>query len=107
MVWGGSNVAIGYAFQNTAVATVLVINASNPVFSAIFGYFLLGEVPPIRTICASIVCIGAIALIFAGEVNSGSGNSIGGVLASLASSISMGLYFVLLRLLSIKSSSNE
>lgn len=55
------------AIQLTAVANVLVIVASNTVFSSIFSYLLLGELIPIRMIVTSLICFGAIALIFSGE----------------------------------------
>lgn len=55
------------AVQNTAVANVLVIVASNTVFSSIFSYLLLGELIPIRMFITSAICFGAIALIFSGN----------------------------------------
>jgi drug/metabolite transporter (DMT)-like permease len=55
------------AVQNTAVANVLVIVASNTVFSSIFSYLLLGELIPIRMFVTSAICFGAIALIFSGN----------------------------------------
>ena len=67
MLWGASNMLFTSAIQLTAVANVLVIVASNTVFSSIFSYLLLGEVIPIRMIVTSIICFGAIALIFSGE----------------------------------------
>ncbi len=97
LVWGGSNLLVTLAFQKTAIASALVIIASNPMFSAIFSYFLLKESIPLRTIIAALVCFGAIVLIFSAELGSG-GSQIDGVLYALFASITMGLYFVLLRL---------
>ena len=57
------------AIQNTAVANVLVIVASNTVFSSIFSYLLLGELIPIRMFVTSAICFGAIALIFSGKLH--------------------------------------
>lgn len=54
------------AIQHTAVANVLVIVASNAVFSSIFSYLLLKEIIPLRMWVTSFVCFGAIALIFSG-----------------------------------------
>jgi drug/metabolite transporter (DMT)-like permease len=67
MLWGASNMLFTSAIQLTAVANVLVIVASNTVFSSIFSYLLLGELIPIRMIVTSLICFGAIALIFSGE----------------------------------------
>ena len=69
MLWGASNMLFTSAIQLTAVSNVLVIVASNTVFSSIFSYLLLGEIIPIRMIVTSIICFGAIALIFSGEYN--------------------------------------
>ncbi len=97
LIWGSSNLFVTLAFQKTAAANALVILASNPMFSAVFSYFLLKEIVPWRTIIAGLVCFGAIVLIFASEL----GNSDGGfegVIYALLASATMGLYFVLLRL---------
>jgi drug/metabolite transporter (DMT)-like permease len=67
LLWGASNMLFTAAIQNTAVANVLVIVASNTVFSSIFSYLLLGELIPIRMFITSAICFGAIALIFSGN----------------------------------------
>eukprot|EP01036_Dinobryon_divergens_P030914 gene30914-40234_t len=69
--WGAANFFFTTAVQQTAVANVLVINASNPMFSAILGT----------------------------ELGSDSNNLVG-MICALLSSVLMGLYFVLLRVAS-------
>ncbi len=64
IVLGISGLAITYAFINTAIANVVVIIASNPLFSAFFSYIYLKEEIPTRTLLASIVSFLAIILIF-------------------------------------------
>ena len=68
LIWGASNILFTSAIQHTAVANVLVIVASNTVFSSAFSYFMLKEVIPIRMWVTSFVCFGAIALIFSGSI---------------------------------------
>lgn len=97
--WGAANFFFTTAVQQTAVANVLVINASNPMFSAILGLLLLKERIPIHTIICCVVCFGAILLIFSTELGSDSNNLVG-MICALLSSVLMGLYFVLLRVAS-------
>eukprot|EP01038_Epipyxis_sp_PR26KG_P008812 gene8812-11899_t len=99
LVWGGSNFLITYAFQTTAIANVLVINASNPMFSALFSWLMLREHIPWRTIIAGLICFGAIILIFSGEIGK-NGSNLVGVVCALGAAISIGLYFTLLRIAS-------
>ena len=68
LIWGASNMLFTAAVQRTAVANVLVIVASNTVFSSVFSYMLLGELIPLRMWITSFICFGAIALIFSGNV---------------------------------------
>jgi drug/metabolite transporter (DMT)-like permease len=100
IIWGVSNIFGTMALQKTAVASALVILASNPMFSAIFSYFILKESIPYRTIIAALVCFGAICIIFSSELGSGSSNA-EGVMYALGAAVTMGLYFVLLRMASI------
>lgn len=67
LIWGASNMLFTAAVQRTAVANVLVIVASNTVFSSVFSYMLLGELIPLRMWITSFICFGAIALIFSGN----------------------------------------
>jgi drug/metabolite transporter (DMT)-like permease len=99
LVLGHSNLFITIAFQQTAIANVLVINASNPIFSALLSRLLLGEVLPLRTLVCAAVCIGAIVLIFAGEVQNGGDPT--GLYYSVATAVTFGTYFVVLRYISV------
>jgi drug/metabolite transporter (DMT)-like permease len=100
LVWGTTNILITYGFQSTAVANVLVIIASNPMFAALFSFVILKETVPWYTIAAGLVCFGAIVSIFYAEL-SGSPNAsdVAGLLSALGAAIGMGLYFVLLRVI--------
>lgn len=96
LVFGAQIMLITLGFQKTAAATALVILASNPMFSAVFSFFILKETVPVRTIIASLVCFGSIVLIFASEI--GEGGGVEGIIYSLLASILIAVYFVLLRL---------
>ncbi len=99
IVWGISNFTITYAFQKTAIANALVINSANPMWSALFSWIVLKETIPLRTIITSLVAFGAIIIIFYGQLGSGnSGADSTGLVCALIASMSMGAYFVLLRL---------
>ena len=100
-IWAISNFAINYAFIQTAVANVLVILAANPMFSAVASYFLLGETIPRRTVAAALVCFAAIIIIFYDQLGSGGGDAIG-LICALVASLTLGLYFVLIRYASVK-----
>jgi drug/metabolite transporter (DMT)-like permease len=106
LVFGASIILLFIAIMTTSAASVLVIQASNPVFAAIFSWFILGEKITKLTLGTSIVCIAAIILIFAGDVSEGGGsddghNSSSGLFCAVGSSITFGLYVVLLRWLSL------
>ncbi len=98
IVWGISSISITYAFVKTAVANVVVINAANPMFSAIYSMIILSEKVPLRTIIASVVSFGAIVLIFYSQLGQGGSedNTIG-LIASLITANTQGLFFVLIR----------
>lgn len=98
LLWGTSNLLITFGVQTTAVATVLVILASNPMFAALFSYLVLKETVPWYTIVAGLVCFGAIVSIFYSELSGGQDTSVAGLLSALGAAVTMGLYFVLLRL---------
>ncbi|RYH15295.1 EamA family transporter [archaeon] len=98
VVWGISNFLITYAFLTANVGNVLVILASNPMFSAILSYFLLGEVVKLHTFIASLVCFAAIVVISITAIGSNSDSqAIIGILAAIGSTITLSLYFVLIR----------
>lgn len=99
-VWTIVNFSINYALQTTSTASSLVILASNPMFSAIFSYFILRETIPLRTILTSLVCFASIVIIFYGQLGGNQGNVIGLIFA-LISAIAFGLYFVLIRYASV------
>lgn len=107
-IFGASLWFIILGIQKTAAANVLVIQASNPVFAAIFSWFILGERMSKLTLGTSAVCILAIILIFAGDVGSSSSDdansasdNTAGLLFAVGSSSTFGLYVVMLRWLSI------
>ncbi len=104
LIFGFSFMIIFIAIMYTSAANVLVIQASNPVFATIFSWFILGEKVTRLTLGTSIVCIAAIILIFAGEAAGGSSEDgkreTIGLLCAMASSITFGLYVVMIRWLS-------
>lgn len=105
-IWGVSKFLITIALQTSSVGSVLVILAANPMFSALFSYFILEEVIKVRTILASIVCFAAILVIFVSEMQGatakgaghGGGAEVGGILCAIAATMALSLYLVLLRL---------
>jgi drug/metabolite transporter (DMT)-like permease len=103
LLWGVSNFFFTIAVQNTAAANVLVINASNTVFSSIFAYFLLGEPIPLRTAATILVCFGAIVLVFSSQLTGGT-DGLAGNFYALAAAATLGLYLPLCRYKSMKSS---
>jgi drug/metabolite transporter (DMT)-like permease len=104
VIFGASLWFIVVSLQNTAAASTLVIQASNPVFAAIFSYYIMGEVITKLTFATSVTCILAIVIIFVGSLVGGatSGkNDMFGLVMAVASSASFGLYIALLRWLSV------
>jgi drug/metabolite transporter (DMT)-like permease len=87
------------AIQYTIVANVLVILASNPLFSALFSWLMIGEVILLRTAVCMGVCVGAIALIFYDQI--GGDSSAQGVLGNIfavGAAVLLGLYFALIHM---------
>jgi drug/metabolite transporter (DMT)-like permease len=104
VIFGASLWFIIVGIQKTAAANVLVIQAANPVFAAIFSWFIMREALSKITLATSAVCVVAIILIFIGNVNGDSSNgsdNTAGLLYAVASSVSFGLYMVMLRWLSV------
>jgi drug/metabolite transporter (DMT)-like permease len=99
VIWAISNVTVNIAFQNTAVANVLVIVAANPMFSAVASYFVLKETIRLRTIIAALVCFSAIIIIFSGDLGKHSNHSTDaiGLMTALVASVTLGFYLVLVR----------
>ena len=103
MIFGGSNMLFTSAIQSTAAANVLVINASNSIFASIFGYFLLGELIPLRTLITIIVSFGAIILVFSSEFShETSVDSIKGNLLAVGAAMTLGLFLPLCRYNTLK-----
>jgi drug/metabolite transporter (DMT)-like permease len=104
VLFGSSLWFMPVAFQKTAAANVLVIQAANPAFAAMFSWLIMRETLTRSTLATSVVCIVAIALIFVGNMNEGSnsgGDSAVGLMFAVGSSVSFGLYMVMLRWLSV------
>jgi drug/metabolite transporter (DMT)-like permease len=103
IVLGTSMLLFTIAVQNTAAANVLVINATNPIFSAIFSYLILGEFIDKKTFVVMLICFGAIILVFSTEFGNDAGvSAVAGNLCALGAAVTVGLYFVLIRLASIR-----
>ena len=103
---GASQLFFTLAVQNTAVANVLVINSTNPIFSAIFSVFILKERIPWKTVIVIFICFGAILVVFSNELGGGSNSSaLAGNLFALAAACTVGLYFVLVRLATLRDES--
>lgn len=102
IVQGISQVLFTVGVLNTAAANVLVINATNPVFSAILSFVILRETIPLKTIIVICISFGAIILVFSSDSSFGGDSSstsaLVGNLASLGAAVTIGLYFVLIRL---------
>lgn len=96
LLWGVSNLTLNIGFQNTSVATVLVINSSNSLFAALGSYWFLKEELKYRTIFTIIACFGALVYICCAELSDANANVLG-LLSALVSSVTLGAYLVLLR----------
>jgi drug/metabolite transporter (DMT)-like permease len=84
--------------QRANVANVLVIFASNPMFSGLFSWIFLKEGLKIYTLVAMLVCISRIIYIFYDQMGgSSSNNDILRNCFALIASIAMGAFFVVVR----------
>jgi drug/metabolite transporter (DMT)-like permease len=102
VVQGVSMVLFTLGVMYTAAANVLVINATNPIFSSILSYFILKEKIPLKTLVVIVICFGAILVVFSTEMGGAStAESTWGNLSALGAAVTLGLYFVLIRLASI------
>ena len=98
LVWGVSNLTFTWAVQSTAVANVLTILAGgNLCFTSILSFLLLGERIPCYTMVACLSAFAAILLTFSDQLAGKSAQWQGNVLALFAS-LTLALYFVLVRL---------
>ena len=96
--FGISNILFTIAVHYTAAANVLVILATNPLFSALFSWFLLGDVIQVRTAITMLVGLAAISLIFYDEFSGGSSPKvILGNIFACCTSVLMGLYFSMVK----------
>lgn len=100
VLFGATHMLFTFAVQRTAVANVVVINSSSSIFSSISAYFIYGETIPLRTFVVILVCLGAILLVFSTSFEGDDGSLIGGIL-TIASAISLGVYFTLCRYKSV------
>ena len=89
-----SNIGFVGAITHTTVANTLVILATMPFFSAVFGWLLIGEKVSPRTWAAILAAIAGIVVIFSGSL--GSGNWFGDLLA-VGTAIVHSLNLVVLR----------
>lgn len=106
VIFGASLWFIIIGIMNTAAANVLVIQAANPLFAAIFSWVIMREAITKLTFATSMVCVVAIVLIFIGEALKGSSSSGGGddtlgLIMAVASSVTFGLYVVMLRFMAV------
>ena len=97
LLWGGNNFLFTYSIQHAPVANVLVILASNPMFSALFSRILLKESIPWRTVIMCCVSFTIIALIFADEFDA-EGSQYTGMIGAVVCSLTLGLFFTIVRL---------
>lgn len=88
--------------QKAHVANVLVIFASNPMFSALFSWMFLNETIKEYTFVAMLTCIGGIVYIFYDQMGGSNTNDVVGNCFALISTIAMGTYFVLVRFMEIQ-----
>jgi len=89
-----SNFAFVGAIMHTSVANTLVLVATMPFFSAVLGWFLIGERVPRRTWIAIAIAFAGIVVIFTGSL--GGGGWMGDLMAALVA-LSQGLALVVLR----------
>lgn len=106
VIFGSSLWFMPIALMNTAAANVLVIQAANPLFAAIFSWLIMRESITRVTLATSVMCVIAIVLIFVGDLQGGGSSSSGGdntlgLLFAIASSITFGLYIVMLRFMAL------
>ena len=91
-----NNAAFQLSVQSTSVANTLAIIATAPLFAAIFSVILLRERVPLRTWIAIGLSLAGIALVFAGDWQTG-GSQFGNM-AALVTAVGLGGHFVLVRL---------
>lgn len=83
-----------YSIQVIPVANALLLFATAPFMTAIFGWVILRERVRPATWIAIVVAIGAIAIMVSGQTSSG---TLGGTLAALGSALGFSVFTVALR----------
>ena len=89
-----TNIGFVVAIDNTAVANLLVILATIPLFAGVFGWFLLGEAVRPRTMAAIAAGLVGVVIIVFGSF--GGGRLFGDAMA-LVTAAGLGLNLVVLR----------
>ncbi len=89
-----TNIGFVVAIGHTAVANLLVILATIPLFAGVFGWFLLGETVRPRTLAAMVMGLAGVVVIVSGSF--GGGRLFGDAVA-LATAAGLGLNIVVLR----------
>lgn len=92
--WGVGLGLFVYAVNHTAVANVLVILATMPLFAALFTRLLIGEVIHRRTWLAMLAAGGGVVLTFASALRLG---GVDGNLAALAVAATLGMNLTVIR----------
>jgi drug/metabolite transporter (DMT)-like permease len=91
-----TNITFVVAMTLTTVANTLVVIATMPLFSALFGLALIGERVRARTWIAMTVSFAGVVIIMSGSIGLGGGTLIGDLVA-LSIPLCLGLALVLLR----------
>jgi len=92
-----TNVTFVAAMTLTTVANTLVVIATIPMFSALFGLVLIGERVRPRTLIAMSVSFAGVVIIMSGSAGGLGGGSFIGDLVALTVPICLGLALVLMR----------
>jgi drug/metabolite transporter (DMT)-like permease len=95
-LFAADNLLFIIALRTTSVANTLVLLATAPIFAGLLGRAVLGERPPARTWGTTVVVLGGVGVIVAGEL--GHGGHLLGDLAALGAAGSIAGTLVLIRL---------
>lgn len=94
LLWGTSLVLFVYAVNHTAVANVLVILSTMPLFAALFTRLLIGEAIHPRTWLAMLAAASGVVLTFGSALRLG---GVDGNLAALGVAAAMGANITVIR----------
>jgi len=86
-----------FAVRETSVANTLFLMSTSPVFSALIGWFFIGDKPDRRTVRTIILALFGTALIAYGGATGDGPNSLIGDIAALGAAFSLALSFVIAR----------